>query len=61
MNANQYRYFALVGAAVGAAVALGDVVASRLNGRPTGALDVLVCCILAALVTAKVVVASQRA
>jgi len=57
MNAKQYVHVALVGAAV----ALGDIATSQLNGRPLGTLDVLVCCVLTALVTAKVVRVSQRA
>jgi len=57
MTMKQYAHVALVGAAV----ALGDIAVSQFNGQHLGGLHVLACCILTALVAAKVVAVSQRA
>ncbi len=57
MTAKQHTHVALVGAAV----ALGAIVAAQLAGHPIGAAHLLVCCIATAFVTAKVVNATQRA
>ncbi len=57
MTTKQNAHVALVGAAV----ALGDIAVSHFNGRAPGALHVLICCILTAHLTARILSASLRA